>query len=214
MFGGAAIAIRCPSAAHPPLQRPYKDLDLVGIDRQSREIQAFLTEMGYRGQEQFNALQGSERLLFFDDAHARQLDVFLDEFKMCHRLRLADRLALDELTLAPVDLLLTKLQVVETNERDLKDAAALILDCQLDLKRLARLLASDWGWWRTATEVLGKLDRYVRGLPAFERRDELLEGIVTIRRAVDLEPKTLGWKARARIGERVRWYELPEEDYQ
>ena len=29
----------------------------------------------------------------------------------------------------------------------------------------------------------------------------------------DLEaaPKSLGWKARARVGERVRWYETPEE---
>jgi hypothetical protein len=36
---------------------------------------------------------------------------------MCHALDLRDRLALDELTLTPADLLLTKLQVVETNER-------------------------------------------------------------------------------------------------
>lgn len=27
-----------------------------------------------------------------------------------------------------------------------------------------------------------------------------------------IEPKTLRWKARARIGERVRWCELPDED--
>jgi hypothetical protein len=26
------------------------------------------------------------------------------------------------------------------------------------------------------------------------------------------EPKTLAWKLRARVGEKVQWYELPERD--
>jgi hypothetical protein len=28
---------------------------------------------------------------------------------------------------------------------------------------------------------------------------------------IEAEPKSRGWKLRARIGERKRWYELPEE---
>jgi hypothetical protein len=36
------------------------------------------------------------------------------------------------------------------------------------------------------------------------RLDALLERI-------EAEPKTRGWKLRAKIGERKRWYELPEE---
>jgi hypothetical protein len=28
---------------------------------------------------------------------------------------------------------------------------------------------------------------------------------------IEAEPKGRGWKLRARIGERKRWYELPEE---
>jgi hypothetical protein len=37
-----------------------------------------------------------------------------------------------------------------------------------------------------------------------DRLDTLLERI-------ESEPKTRGWKLRAKIGERKRWYELPEE---
>ncbi len=37
-----------------------------------------------------------------------------------------------------------------------------------------------------------------------ERIDELMERI-------DREPKSRGWKLRARLGERKRWYETPEE---
>ena len=30
-------------------------------------------------------------------------------------------------------------------------------------------------------------------------------------KAIEATPKSLRWKARARVGERVRWYEQPEE---
>ncbi len=32
-----------------------------------------------------------------------------------------------------------------------------------------------------------------------------------VRVRVDEEPKGLRWRARARLGDRARWYELPEE---
>lgn len=51
-LGGAAVAIRCPSSAQPPLARIYKDVDVVGTDRQNREIQSFMRSMGYRGDDQ------------------------------------------------------------------------------------------------------------------------------------------------------------------
>jgi hypothetical protein len=32
-----------------------------------------------------------------------------------------------------------------------------------------------------------------------------------LRRYADKVPKSLRWKIRSRVGERVQWYELPEE---
>ena len=52
------------------------------------------------------------------DANRRRLDVFLDRFEMCHQLDLRDRLGLEPPTLPLADLLLTKLQVVETTDKD------------------------------------------------------------------------------------------------
>jgi hypothetical protein len=60
------------------------------------------------------------------------VDVLVDRFAMCHRLDLRDRLALDTRTLPLADLLLSKLQVVERNEKDLKDLVALLADHDLD----------------------------------------------------------------------------------
>jgi hypothetical protein len=32
-----------------------------------------------------------------------------------------------------------------------------------------------------------------------------------LREAAETAPKSLRWKARAKVGDRVRWYEMPEE---
>ena len=127
-------------------------------------------------------------------------------------LDLKDRLLLDAETLTPADLLLTKLQVVEVNERDLKDAAAILHDHDSGDERVAEILAADWGWWRTVTANLDQLAGWVSGLTGFERGAERIRvRIAALAHRIDDQPKSLRWKARAKVGERVRWYELPEE---
>jgi hypothetical protein len=129
--------------------------------------------------------------------------------RMCHLLELGERLGGDGgLALDATDLLLSKLQVVETNERDLKDASALLLDCAIDDVRIAALLASDWGWWRTTTMVLERVERYAANAGL-----DLGERIAALRARIDAEPKSRRWRLRARVGERKRWYDLPEEDH-
>ena len=83
------------------------------------------------------------------------------------------------------------------------------------LGRLQKVLGDDWGWWRTST---GNLDRVVelgrgelaRLIPAGAPHDPI-EQAVALRTHVDEMPKTLRWKIRSKVGERVQWYELPEE---
>src|SRR5918995_5450966 len=106
-IGGLAVAIRCPSAARPPLAREYKDLDVVGLGSERKEIEAFFVDQGYVPDKEFNVLQGNERLLHHDPVNGRQLDTFLDRFSLCHTLDLRNRLALDKLTLTPADLMLS-----------------------------------------------------------------------------------------------------------
>ncbi len=183
-------------------------------------VESLLGEEEYSPYVAFNALHGRERLLFFDEGHGRQVDVFVGHFSMSHRIPLGDRLELEPLTVPLAELLLTKLQIVELNEKDVRDTLALLLthplgetdgDC-LNAAQVARLCATDWGLWRTITANLaacrGRLPDY--DLPADARTqidarfDELLERI-------EHEPKSRSWRLRARIGERRRWYDLPEE---
>ena len=213
-LGGVAVHLRCPSAQRPPLARTPKDLDFASTSKDRQALIALFREAGYQPDDEFNALHGKTRLFFWDADNSRQADVFLDRVSMCHSLELADRLDEHPLTLSVSDLLLLKLQVFETNDRDYKDALSLLLDHadgEMDTRYIAGLLAADWGWWRTATMVLERLDRYARELEDFDRKNDVHYRIRDLLGAIEAEPKSRRWKMRSRIGERARWYELPEE---
>jgi hypothetical protein len=89
---------------------------------------------------------------------------------------------------------------------------ALLADCELDGERIAGVLASDWGWWRTATEVLSKVRTFNEGLVGFDPRDVVAARIDALDVRIASAPKSLRWRLRARVGDRVPWYQTPEEE--
>jgi hypothetical protein len=220
LLGGVAIRLRASGELPGALARSYADLDFATTKRGAGPATAFFRAAGYEPHVAFNALHGSERLLFFDDEHGRQVDVFVGAFSMSHAIPLADRLELEPGTLPLAELLLTKLQIAELNEKDVKDALALLHEHpvgegdgdMINAARLAELCASDWGLWRTFTGNLKTVGEYVDRyeLPSADKADAKAR-VQEILDRVDREPKTRGWRLRARIGERKRWYELPEE---
>ncbi len=216
-LGGLAVRLRCPSSHHGSLARTYGDLDLVTVSRARKALGTCLTDLGYEADRQFNALHGGDRMLFWDVRHTRQVDVFVGTLALCHRLELPSPLSRHPHTLEPADLLLTKLQVVEINEKDLKDIAALLSDLSLgagvdeiDADRIASLLAEDWGWWRTATSNLERVAQFSSDA-SLPQAATIGARIKALRERVDAAPKTRRWGMRAKLGERKRWYELPEE---
>ena len=219
-FGGVAVALHEHEPLPAELKRPYADIDLIVASGQENELRRVLETEGYTPDRKFNALYGYKRQLFWDEANGRQLDVFIGRFEMCHALELDGRLDDPSGTLRPADLLLTKLQIVELNSKDVIDALALIdehaigQDREADVigtDRIVALTAADWGWFTTASETLTRLDDSVVASLEPSRSARLHERIRTIRKALDASPKSLRWRARARIGRRMPWYELPEE---
>ena len=216
VMGGVAVGLCCPSAQSPPLARPYRDIDFAGRSDQGRQITAVFESAGYEADAEFNALHGRHRMFFWDPVNGREADVFLDRFDMCHTFDFRKRLELTSPTLPVADLLLFKLQVMETNEKDCQDAVALLADQSLasdglDPPGVARFLAADWGWWRTVTLVLDRVESYAQGLAGFAHGSRVVENIGALRAAIDAEPKSARWRMRARVGEKKRWYETPED---
>ena len=50
-----------------------------------------------------------------------------------------------------------------------------------------------------------------QGLVPAGGKHDAVEQLGVLSTAAQTTPKSLRWKARAKVGERVRWYEVPEE---
>jgi len=221
LLGGVAIWLRASEHAREVLGREYPDLDVVAWKKQSRALRDLLEKLGYEPERVFNATHGAQRLLYYAPGRAFHIDVFLDEFSMSHTLDLTGRLEIEPLTLPAAELLLTKLQVAELNRKDASDAVMLLLDHELadddgpgrlNAARVAELCAADWGLYTTVTDNLDNVQELVPELLE-EEVDRTTVGarLRELERRLDAAPKSRGWKLRAKVGRRMRWYEVPEE---
>ena len=217
LLGGAGIHLHSPSSHHPPLRRKYGDLDYVISTKDRKAVLAFFPSIGYEDNDRFNLMQGDRRLYFFDGSNGKQVDVFIDVIRMSHVIDLRGRLGHEGPCASPSDLLLSKLQIYEVNKKDLVDVTALILDHPIksnddeaiDAAYIAKLACEDWGLCRTLQLNLEKLRHTVGELDV--DRDLVNRRIDELWSAVEAQPKPLKWRMRAQVGDRMRWYELPEE---
>jgi hypothetical protein len=219
LIGGTAVWFRCLSARRPPLARPYGDIDFISVSKNNRELTRFFESRGYEADKLFNALHGAQRLNFTDSLRGRAVDVLLDRFVMCHTLELGNRLALDGTTISVTDLLLTKAQVIQLNEKDIKDILALLIDHEvggendgIDLIRLREVTGRDWGFEHTIRKTLAEVREAAGDFGLAPDQTAAVDSTATaITAALDAAPKSQRWRIRARVGERLRWYDEPEE---
>ena len=222
LAGGLAIQYLTPE--FPPRGGDHQDLDLATSSGDRRPLTRFLADHGYVGDKNFNALYGHKQLYFQSAQTGRSLDVLVDRLHMCHTVEFKDRLKRMPVTLDLSDLLLTKLQIVELNEKDAQDVLYLCSAYPvregdepgtIGLGRIRPIVGNDWGWWRTVTLNLTHITALASGdgqrlVPAGGKH-QAVEQLAELSKAIETAPKSLRWKARAKVGERVRWYEIHEE---
>jgi hypothetical protein len=202
------------------LARSYGDIDTATVKGQNRPVTDLLTGLGYEAARQFNALHGSSRMLFHDRANDRKLDVFVDGFELNHSIPITARIDVDAQTIPLAELLLTKLQVVEFTDKDMRDTLALFVghevgagdDETINADVVAALTGEDWGLWRTTEINLQKLRDDIGAVGLDEPDQRLgLTRIDALWERIEAEPKSKRWRLRARVGDRKRWYQVPDE---
>lgn len=221
LIGGQAVRYLTPG--FPSRARDDQDMDFASVSRVKPQLLGFFRELGLVADQRFNALHGRHQMFFSTPDGGTSVDVVMDELRMCHVLSFRDRIERLSHTLDLPDLLLSKLQVVELNDKDARDIVYLLAAHEvregdelgtIGRDRVGEVLGGDWGWWRTVTN---NLDAVVEHLES--GRIEMPEGARcdpgqqarALRAHADAVPKSVRWKLRATIGDRVRWYELPEE---
>jgi hypothetical protein len=224
LIGGMGICLLLGERMEPSLRRPVGDLDFVTTRRAGPAVETLLAAHGWEPEQRFNAVNGARRLLFGEPAGERRVDVFVGDFQMCHRLPLAERLKGRGEILPGAELALTKLQIVALNAKDRGDLHALLLACPIaqddlhegapaiDARRIAAAAGNDWGLHHTLELNLARLRQGLAEAPLAPPQRELLERrIVELADVLERTPKSRAWRLRARVGERRRWYEEPEE---
>ena len=223
LVGSTGIRLHCPpaAAALDRLGRPAKDIDLVCRHEDRRGLRRLLEDRGWQVDRDLLVAMEGRRYAFHHPGSGLELDVFVDRMEFCHTIELRDRLAGRELTVPVEDLLLQKLQIVRQTVTDRMDAAALLATHPvgeagdpgdpgeaIDPAYVAGLLARDWGFHHTATANLAAL----RDSPAGNGSAETVRGRVdALLGAIDAAPKSVRWRARARVGERMQWWQDVDE---
>lgn len=217
-IGGTAIYDRSETARVEPFKRPYRDVDFVGYRSEESALEDFMVELGYEANQRFNTMR-PYRLEFVDPENERKADFILDRFRFSHEWSLKGRLEIHETTVPIEDLLLSKLQIAEISDRDMRDIIALLNDHEVaadggesvvDPDYVADLCRSDWGLSKTLTINLEKVREYLRENDLPVDTAAIDERLSTLETLIEDVPKTLKWKLRSLIGERKRWYRRPE----
>ncbi|MDG6898198.1 MAG: nucleotidyltransferase family protein [Nitrososphaerota archaeon] len=218
LLGGLAFKQLCPSAFDPRYVRENKDIDLMGRRQDSRNIMKIMETLGYKPRELFNKLNMGQRLIYYDMGNSRRVDLFLDEFVMCHKFNFKESILAGMYTLPITQLLMTKLQVVQKTEKEYKDLVVAFHDFDVVSAgggirgdEIADLCSKDWGIYTTFWKSLDALESWCREreVPDMEL---VLARVGKLKSVMESAPKSFGWKMRAKIGEKTQWYELPDSD--
>jgi hypothetical protein len=223
LIGALAFRTHCEKYGYiqDKLGRVFTDFDFAAYLRFSRDITRVLSELGYQEDKQVTQLFGDRRMLFHDPAFGRHIDVFFNVLDFCHPIHFTGRLEVEKYTLPLAELLLEKMQIVQINEKDLIDTVMLLREHPvgdsdeetINAALIVKILGNDWGFWRTVTGNLKILEKRLEQYESLSTDDSLVvyARIHQLQERIEAAPKSLKWKARARIGERMKWYKSVEE---
>ena len=226
ILGGAAIRMHCPNheGMYEKLKRvPKHDMDFVTYKKFRPLTKKLFTDLGYEPYVtmMMTGATGRHRQIFNDKDGNKAIDVFLGVLEMCHNIDYEGRLEVDSPTVPLAELLLQKLQIVQTNEKDVQDTIILLLEHdigksdkdEINEDHIAKVLANDWGFYYTVNTKIGEIKERLDKYEALSPQDRalLVERLDKLQKRIEQEPKGFQWNMRAKVGPSVKWYRVVEE---
>ena len=221
LIGAVAVLLHCSefSKLHDTMDRKLTDIDLLAYGDRRTPLIELIEEHGFLLNRRWAALYPDRYIFESDRLH---IDVFFDKLSMCHTIDFQGRLEVDYPTIPLAELVLVKLQIYDITEKDLKDVSLVILAHDIgdsdqetiNIDHISKILSSEWGFYYTVTENLKFLrDTYLEKFDFLsdQRKDEVRNKIEIMLNRINSQKKSRGWKLRARIGTRRRWYNEVEE---
>ena len=207
----------------------YSDIDFVAYRKYRDKLKEFFNKIGYVKRRATLSSAASERQIYYHPKGWFYVDVFFDQLLVAnHPIDFRGRLELDYPTITATDMLLEKVQMWEAfGVKDLKDCLLLLLSHEvkdfdkdaINPSYVAMLLAQDWGFWYTTMTNLQNIKRFVSELDKLGAEAKIEPTLISERERTDIglkidelvkyaeaEPKSFGWKMRAKVGTKKQWY--------
>ena len=223
VIGSLAFQLHCPRYGYfqQALGRAYTDIDFAAYRKQTKEINALMAGLGYADDREVFIVSEGDRAIYNNPQNGLHVDVFYDKLDFCHVISWNGRLEVDNPTIPLAEMVLEKMQIVKINEKDVIDTIMLLMEHPLgkedreiiNIERISALCAQEWGLWRTTTMNLNKVKQLAMGYPQLtdEQKRHVVAQVDSAMQRIDNEPKSLAWRLRARVGDRVKWYKEVDE---
>lgn len=223
VIGSLAFQMHCPEfgSIQQELGRVYTDIDFAAYRKQAKGLQALMAGLGYTENREVFIVSEGDRAIFDKYGTDLHVDIFYDKLDFCHVISWNGRLEVDSPTIPLAEMLLEKMQIVKINEKDIIDTIMLLLEHPLDdnddevinIARVAQLCGSDWGLWRTTTMNLEKVNLMAQSYPQLseQQKAEVTAKVGQAQASIEKEPKSMAWRLRSRVGDRVKWYKDVDE---
>jgi hypothetical protein len=223
VLGSLAFQFHCSEFGflQEKMGRAYTDIDLAGYSREAKNIRALMAGLGYSEDREVWVVSEGGRAIFNNANLKLHVDVFYEKLDFSHVIPWAGRLEKDLPTIPLAELLLEKMQIVQINEKDVIDTIMLLLEHPLgdhdretiNMTRVAKLCSDEWGLWRTVTMNLNKVRKLAGGYSQLNEKQKSdvtaqVEGTLAY---IEASPKSMAWRMRARVGDRVKWYKDVDE---
>lgn len=223
LLGSLAFQFHCPAqgSLQEKMGRAYTDIDFAGYGREAKNVRALMAGLGYSEDKEIWVVSEGGRAIFNHPGLKLHVDVFYEKLDFSHVIPWAGRLEMDSPTLPLAELLLEKMQIVQINEKDVIDTIMLLLEHPLgdhdretiNMNRVAKLCSDEWGLWRTVTMNLNKVRQLAAGYAQLteKQKNDVAIQVVGALAHIEASPKSMAWRMRARVGDRVKWYKDVDE---
>jgi hypothetical protein len=223
VIGSLAFQMHCQKFGYLQaiMGRAYTDIDFAAYHKQSKEIRVLMAGLGYQENHEVFIVSEGNRAIFQRLDVGLHIDVFYEKLDFCHVINWKDRLEVDHPSIPLAEMLLEKMQIVQINEKDIIDTIMLLLEHPLgeqdneiiNIQRVAFLCSTDWGLWRTTTMNLEKVRQLAQRYQQLsnEQKEMIDSQVNAALGRINQEPKSLAWRLRARVGDRVKWYKDVDE---
>lgn len=196
-------------------ERVFTDIDYASYGKFRSKLVHFFEKHGYQLEKRAAMLSGNTRHIYFGE-RIPMIDVFYDRLAYNHPIDYKGRLEIHPLCVSLTDLLLQKLQIVQINDKDLKDGMLLLLcasvgetdnNC-INIRLLAKIMSDDWGFYYTSKTNLEKILQALSGVAVLtdHQCSIITEKIKYLIQIIVNTPKSSGWKRREKIGTSKLWY--------